>query len=73
MSKFQKMYVGVVKNPSCAHLVQEWLNIQGFFSIKVTPMGANRVLLEEIEEGIIPALMSDASDYVSEFFNDIRG
>lgn len=47
--------------------------MQGFFSIKATPLGANRVLLEEIEEEIIPALISDAKDWVYGKFEDIRG
>lgn len=57
MERLNKMYVGEVKNPGSTHIIQEWFNMQGFFSIKVTPMGANLVLMEEMEEGIIPALI----------------
>lgn len=46
--------------------------MQGFFSIKATPMGANLVLLEELEEGIIQALIDDAKDWVYEQFEAIR-
>lgn len=73
MKLFSKMYVGVVRNPRSAHMVQEWFNMQGFFSIKVTLLGANLVLMEEIEEGIISALISDAHEWLYEKFEDIRG
>lgn len=72
LSSFKKMYVGVMKDAGSTHMVQEWFSMQGFFSVKVTPMGANLVLLEEMEEGIIPALIEDASDWIHEKFDDIR-
>lgn len=43
-----------------------------FFPIKITPLGANKVLMEEVEEGIIHALIADASGWVYEMFDDIR-
>lgn len=73
LNKFKKMYVAKVRYAGSAHMVQEWFNLQGFFSIKVTPLGANLVLLEEVEEGIIPALVSDAKEWIDEHFDDIRG
>lgn len=73
MDKFNKMYVGMVKNPGSTHMVQEWMNMQGFFSVKVMPMGANKVLMEEMEEGIIPALLADACDWVYEIFDVVLG
>lgn len=72
MNKFRKMYIGVVRQPGTAHMVQERLSMQGFFLIKITPLGANKVLMDEMEEGIIPALISDASSWVYEMFEDIR-
>lgn len=60
MNKLFKMYVGVVKRSGCTNTVQEWLSMQGFFLIKITPLGANKVLMEEVEEGIFPVLMLDA-------------
>lgn len=72
MQKFNKMYVGVVNIPGSTYSVQEWLSMQGVFSVKVTPMGANKVLMEEMEEGIISALVSDASEWIHQKFDDIR-
>ena len=38
LSSFKKMYVGVMKDAGSTHMVQEWFSMQGFFSVKVTPM-----------------------------------
>lgn len=73
MRRCNNMYVGVVKTPSSTHSVQERFSMQGFFSIKVTPLGANKVLLEEMDEGIIQDLISDANEWIHEKFDDIRG
>lgn len=72
MELFKKMYVVVVKDVGSTYMVQEWLHMQGVFSIKVTPLGATLVLLEESEEGMIQALLEDAKEWINEFFEDIR-
>lgn len=47
--------------------------MQSFFSVKITLIGVNLVLMEEMEYGIVLALITEASDWVNEIFEDIRG
>lgn len=52
--------MGYVKQPGTSYRIQDWFSIQGVFSIKVTPLGANSVLMEDIEEGTLEDLVNDA-------------
>jgi hypothetical protein len=40
--------------------IQNAFHRQGYFGVKVTPLGANLTLLEGQEEGEVQALMDDA-------------
>lgn len=53
------MYVGYVRQPGTSYRVQDWFSMQGVFSIKITPLAANSVLLEDIEEGALEDLVRD--------------
>lgn len=46
--RFQKAYLGVVENLGETYNMQEYFNMEGYFEVKVTPMGANLCLLEEL-------------------------
>lgn len=72
LARFNRMYVAEVKNAGGTHMVQEWFSGQGVFSIKVTPMGANLVLLEEMDDGYIQAILDDSEEWFYEVFSDIR-
>ncbi|MCI57806.1 hypothetical protein A2U01_0079057, partial [Trifolium medium] len=45
--KLSKLYVGEVEHPGSTYNVQDALHAEGYFGIKVTPLGANLALLEE--------------------------
>lgn len=49
-SRFSKAYVGVVKTPGMTYNLQDIFDMEGYFSIKVTPLGANLCLLEDRED-----------------------
>ncbi|XP_058727198.1 uncharacterized protein LOC131598634 [Vicia villosa] len=72
MNQFQKAFVGVVENPGATYNIQEYFNMEGYFGVKVTPMGANLCLLEESEEGELSALIEEASDWIKQWFLEIR-
>lgn len=72
MLKFNKMYVGVVKIPGSSYSIQEWLNVNGVFSIRVTPLGANKVLLEELVEGTIQELIDESEEWLREKLDVVR-
>lgn len=51
MEIFKKAYVGVVEKAGSTYNIQEAFNIEGFFGIKITPLGANLCLMEEESDG----------------------
>lgn len=58
-----KAFVGVVSNPGSSCNVHIHFEMEGIFSIKVTPMGANLCLLVDMEEGFISDLIGEGSTW----------
>lgn len=55
--------------------IHDIFNTKGYFSIKVTPLGENLCLLEEREEqeeGEIKAMVDEGSDWLWQWFKEIR-
>lgn len=71
-AKLSKAYVGVMINLGSSYNIQEIFFSEGYFAIKVTPMGANMCLLEESEEGEIHDLICDAESWWKQWFCVIR-
>lgn len=46
--------------------------MEGYFGVKVTPMGANICLLEEDFEGEITTLIKENPKWINQWFKDIR-
>ena len=67
-SRFKKAFVGKVLSPGMTYNIQNIFHAQGYFAIKVTPMGANLCLLEEQEEGELKALTEDANEWLEQWF-----
>ncbi|GAU51106.1 hypothetical protein TSUD_141480 [Trifolium subterraneum] len=71
-------YTQAVLNNSKAHLGERKTHTvtgfhrQGYFGVKVTPLGANLALLEGQEEGEIHALMDDTKGWLDQWFKVIR-
>jgi hypothetical protein len=72
MMRFQKAFVGVVANPGTTYNIQNAFHMQGYFGVKITPLGSNLSLLEGQEEGEVEALMEDAKDWLDQWFKEIR-
>lgn len=62
-SRRKKDYIGEVMFSGESYNVQTHLEIEGFFLVKVSPLGANLYLLEEMEEGVIEELLNDPSTW----------
>lgn len=45
MERFQKAYAGVVETIGMTYNLQEYFNMEGYFAVKVTPLGDNLCLL----------------------------
>lgn len=67
-ASFTKSYVGVVHNLGSLYNIQERLFSEGYYAIKVTPMGPNMCLLEESEEGEICDLICEAESWWNQWF-----
>lgn len=72
VEKLNKAYVGKVSRAGATYTLQEDFFREGYFGIKVTPMGANLTLLESTDEEEIPNLILEAKDWLLERFEDIR-
>lgn len=72
VQKLNKAFVGQVSRPRITYSIQDEFHKEGYFTIKATPLGANRVLLEAEDEGEIPALINDASEWLLNWFDEIR-
>lgn len=46
--------------------------MQGYFTVKITPIGVNIQLLEEQDERNIQMLITDAQDSMKHWFKEIR-
>ncbi|MCH86156.1 hypothetical protein A2U01_0007010, partial [Trifolium medium] len=72
LQSLQKSYVGEVIHAGMTYNIHDEFHRQGYFGIKITPLGANLVLLEEQETGEVQALMEDAKSWLEQWFRDIR-
>ncbi|XP_058733452.1 uncharacterized protein LOC131605070 [Vicia villosa] len=72
LERFQKAFVGVVEVPGDTYNLQERFTKEGYFGVKVTPMGANLCLLEENEEGMIKDIIEEAREWIQQWFSEIR-
>ncbi|CAJ2672764.1 unnamed protein product [Trifolium pratense] len=52
--------------------IQEQFQRQGYFGIKITPLGANMVLMEEQEEGELQALLLEAKSWLDQWFSQVK-
>lgn len=52
--------------------MQEIFNINGYFSIQVTPLGENLCLLEDRTKEEIKALVEDGKAWLNQWFKDVR-
>jgi hypothetical protein len=70
--RLQKAYIGVVAQPGMSYNIQEAFHMQGYFGVKITPLGSTLTLLEGQEEGEVQALMEDAKEWLDQWFVEIR-
>lgn len=54
-----KAYVGIFSNSGATYNIQDRFFSEGYFQIKITPMGANMCLLKASEEGDIEDLICE--------------
>ncbi|MCH80280.1 hypothetical protein A2U01_0001046 [Trifolium medium] len=70
--RLEKAFVGIVEHPGMTYNIQNVFHSQGYFGVKVTPLGSHLALLEGQEDGEVQALMEDAKDWLDQWFREIR-
>ncbi|PNX61493.1 hypothetical protein L195_g052481, partial [Trifolium pratense] len=70
IQNLRRAYVGVVNHSGMSYNIQDEFHRQGYFGVKITPLGANLVLLEDQEEGEIKALLKDAWGWLEQWFKE---
>lgn len=60
--RFKKDFVGEVESPGMMYTIQNIFNIEGYFAVKTTSLGANLYLLEEMEEGELKAFVENGKE-----------
>ncbi|KAI5405537.1 hypothetical protein KIW84_052358 [Lathyrus oleraceus] len=68
LSRFQKVFIEIVENLGITYRMQYIFHVEGYFSVKVTPLGANLSMLEEKEEGELNAFLKEASSWLGQWF-----
>jgi hypothetical protein len=72
LERYQKAFVGKVAQSGMSYNIQESFHREGYFGVKVTPLGSNLTLLEGQEEGEVEALLEDAKEWLDQWFTTIR-
>jgi hypothetical protein len=72
MERLQKAYIGVVAQAGMSYNIQSAFHSQGYFGVKVTPLGANLTLLEGQDDGEVKALMEEAKGWLDQWFVEIK-
>ncbi|XP_058726543.1 uncharacterized protein LOC131597900 [Vicia villosa] len=70
--RLNKAYVCKVIVPGSAYNIQTHFEMEGFFAIKVSLMGGNLCLLEEMEEGYIEDLIGEGETWWRTWFTEIK-
>lgn len=51
--------------------VQEYFNLEGYFSVHVTPLGANMCLLEDCVESELKSILENGGKCLSKWFKEV--
>lgn len=70
--RFRKAFVGKVIIPGSSYNMQGCFEIEGIFSVKLTPMGANLCLLEDLVEGFLGNSMAEGEKWWKIWFMEVR-
>ncbi|CAI8607977.1 unnamed protein product [Vicia faba] len=70
--RLSKAYVDQVIILGSTYNIQTNFEMEGYFAIKVTPLGVNLCLLEESEEGVIEDLIGGGETWWKHWFVEVR-
>lgn len=68
----EKAFTGKVVIPGSAYNIQTNFEMEGVFAVRITPLGANLCLLEELEDGYLSYLIGERNVWWKQWFSDIH-
>lgn len=72
VKRFKKAYVGTVLIPCSSYNMQRNFHPDGYFALKVTPLGANIFHLKENKDDELEALLEGVKDWLGQWFSEVR-
>ncbi|XP_058784954.1 uncharacterized protein LOC131659847 [Vicia villosa] len=70
--RFNRAFVGKVREVGMTYNIQDLFDMEGFFGVKVTALGANLCLLEDREVGEVGKLLEFDRTWVDRWFSEIK-
>ncbi|XP_058747156.1 uncharacterized protein LOC131620160 [Vicia villosa] len=70
--RLQKAFVGKTILPGAAYNVHVHMEMEGIFAVKVSPLGGNLCLLEELEKGYIEDFLGSNDCWWSLWFSEVK-
>ncbi|KAI5411675.1 hypothetical protein KIW84_056664 [Lathyrus oleraceus] len=70
--RFNNAFMGEVENVGMTYNIQYLFQKEGFFCIKVTPLGGNLRLLEGRKEGAFENLVTNGASWLQKWFKEVR-
>ncbi|XP_058755462.1 uncharacterized protein LOC131628653 [Vicia villosa] len=72
LERFRKAFTGFTSKPGMSYNLQEIFNARGHIDVKITPLGANMCLVEDLKEGVISSLLKKAESWMKQWFREIH-
>ncbi|XP_058757254.1 uncharacterized protein LOC131630495 [Vicia villosa] len=72
LERFRKAFTGFTSKPGLTYNLQEIFNARGHIDVKITPLGANMCLVEDLTEGAISSLLRKEDPWMKQWFREIR-
>lgn len=71
--RFAKAYVGQMVTAGVTYNIQDVFEMEGYFEVKVTPLGVRVCLLEEIGDGeVLHNLVGSGASWLNKWFVEVR-
>lgn len=70
--RFRKAFVGKVVEVDMSYNIQDIFDMEGFFNIITTPLGANLCLLEGRIKGVVEELLGSDSQWLVKWFSNVK-
>lgn len=69
---YEKLFIGIIKDPGNLCNMKKVFHEEGIFSIRVTSLGVNLFLLEDLLEGETTTFVEEHREWWSSWFKEIR-